>query len=86
MHLRFSGSFNRQFGRLSRDQQERVLATIDFFRHDPHHPDLRNHDLHERYAGFFSVAADHDLRIMFREKDNYAEVTMLQVGDHSIYL
>jgi mRNA-degrading endonuclease YafQ of YafQ-DinJ toxin-antitoxin module len=84
MILIFSENYHRQFKSLNRSKQDLISAALDLFVDDPFDLVLRNHELRDR-PGYRSISADHDLRIIFRQKDDYAEVLLLRVGPHSIY-
>lgn len=84
MRIVYATLFVRQFRRLPRAAQERVRSAIEVFATDPHAPALRNHEL-RGHPGFRSISADENVRIIFRQKNNYAEVIVLDVGGHEVY-
>jgi mRNA-degrading endonuclease RelE of RelBE toxin-antitoxin system len=46
MIIKFAKTFDRGFEKLERNVQKNILETIKFFRENPEHPSLRNHELH----------------------------------------
>jgi mRNA-degrading endonuclease YafQ of YafQ-DinJ toxin-antitoxin module len=60
-----------------------VIRAIELFQENPRDASLHNHDLVGVMAGRRAFAAAHDLRIVFSERGNYQDVTLLHVGGHS---
>ena len=83
MNIKFSATFKRHFSKLSRYEKELALEAIDLFQLDPYDPSLRNHSLHDTLSSRRAISANHDLRIIFYEKNNYKEITIIDVGTHS---
>jgi len=79
VRARFISSFR---GLSSADKVAAILA-IELFQENPHDVSLYNHDLVGAMAGRRAFAAAHDLRIVFTERGNYEDVTLLHVGSHS---
>ncbi|NBC32585.1 MAG: hypothetical protein GVY13_07910 [Alphaproteobacteria bacterium] len=73
----------RRLRKLSREDKQAVELAIEQFREDPFSPGLQNHELSGPLGGRRAISVDHDLRIIFIEKDNYKEVTLLDIGPHS---
>ncbi len=79
--------FDRAFRKLSKSDKDAVLGTIDLFKNHPLDPSLENHALEKPMLGKRSISAWADLRIIFRERWDYIEVLMLDVGNHEdVYL
>ncbi len=87
MHIKYLPEFYDAFRKLSSSKKESVKATIDAFQDDPLDPSLENHALDKPMLGKRSISAGSDLRIIFRERWDYIEVLMLDVGSHEdVYL
>ena len=71
------------FRRLPSADKSAVVHAIELFQENPHDESLHNHGLEGAMAGRRAFAATHDLRIVFSERGNYADVTLLHVGGHS---
>ncbi len=68
MIVKFSSSFDKSFGQLSKQDQEIAMDTIEFFKDLPNHPSLRNHALRGSMSGKRSISVHDDLRIIFIER------------------
>lgn len=76
-------NFTKQYKKLSSTQQTRVDETVLLFTQNPLHPKLRNHSLKGKYHGCNSIDAAPDLRIIFKQEQDYVIVILLKVGSHS---
>lgn len=78
--------FWRDFYRLSPAQKESVRRAWQTFKHDPFHPALGSHEIHELSARakhtIYSAVIEADLRVIFRIDGS--SVTSLDVGTHKI--
>jgi mRNA-degrading endonuclease YafQ of YafQ-DinJ toxin-antitoxin module len=83
MNLRYAPRFVSSFKRLSAADKIAVIHAIELFQESPHDESLHNHDLVGMMAGRRAFAAAPDLRIVFSERGNYEDVTLLHVGGHS---
>ena len=83
MDLRYAPRFVASFRELSLTDKMAVLHAIGLFREDPFDASLNNHALVGGLAGKRAFAADQDLRIVFMERGNYQDVTLLHVGGHA---
>ena len=83
MKLIFKKSFQKQYRRLDKRDQKRVLDALEIFKIDPNDPRLRNHMLVGSMQGKRSFSAGFDLRVLFREVGGYVEVILLDVGSHN---
>jgi addiction module RelE/StbE family toxin len=83
MQIEFHKSFNKAFAKLTPKQKERVKGAIALFRQNPHHDQLKNHPLHGDQKGRRAIAAGGDLRLTFKEKNNYEYVIFVRVGTHN---
>ncbi len=83
MKIDYSKKFLSEFQKLSHTDKILVRDTVDMFRENPHDPLLANHPLKKPMTGRRAISARDDLRIIFREKGDYMEVLMLDVGDHT---
>lgn len=82
MNLKYSTKFLASFRNLVKDQKRAALAAIALFQEYPYHPALHNHALTGRMIGKRAFAADSDLRIVFSDRSDYRDVTLLDIGKH----
>jgi mRNA-degrading endonuclease YafQ of YafQ-DinJ toxin-antitoxin module len=83
MNLRYSTRFVASLRGLPPDHKTAVIHALELCRDDPFDPSLGNHALAGRITGKRAFAAADDLRIVFTERGNYQDVTLLDVGGHS---
>ena len=84
MNVRYSRRFIESLQRLSPADMLAVEHTIEWFMENPVAEGLGNHALTRTMSGSRAIAVDGDLRIVFRERRNYADVTLLNVGHHGV--
>ncbi len=82
MNLRYSKKFVSSLRKLAAADKTAVILAVELFQESPLHPSLRNHALMGRMNGKRAIVVDHDLRIVFTERGNYQDVTLLDVGGH----
>lgn len=79
--------FWRNFHALRSEQKESVRRAWQIFKHDPFHPSLRSHEIHELSAQakhtVYSAVIEADLRVIFRIDGSW--ITSLDVGTHKLY-
>ena len=63
--------------------QKKVDAVVKKFHENPFHPSLKNHPLKGKQNDKRSISVTGDMRIIFREYNNYVIVLMLDVGTHN---
>ena len=83
MKIELSKNFEKQFVKLRRNEQARVLACLKEFRVNPSLPALRNHALKGEYQGYQSISAGGDLRLHYYEKNDQITFVFVSVGSHS---
>jgi addiction module RelE/StbE family toxin len=83
MNLRYSKKFGASFRKLPSADKTAVIHVIELFQQHPFDPSLCNHALTGNMSGKRAIAVDHDLRIVFTERNNYQDVTLLDVGGHA---
>lgn len=82
MKVLFSKRMAKQYAKLSLKDRKRVDDAIALFRQDPFAASLYNHPLKGSQKDRRAISAGFDLRIVFKEQDNYMLVLMLAVGTH----
>ena len=82
MNLKYSQQFTIALRRLPPRDKLAVADTVDWFAEDPMSDGLHNHALHGGMSGKRAISVDDDIRIVFIERGDYAEVTLLDVGSH----
>ena len=83
MNLRYSQKFVSSLRKLAAADKTTVIHAVELFQENPLHPSLRNHALTGKMSGKRAIVVDHDLRIIFTERGNYQDVTLLDVGGHA---
>lgn len=87
MRIRFKKSFTKQYHKLRQGEKQRINAALKVFSKNPFEPVLLNHPLNKRgkikAKNLRAIAAGGDIRLIFRELDNYTEVLFLDVGSHN---
>ena len=82
MNIRYTRRFIVSLRALQPAEKHAVGRTLEWFVENPTDAGLSNHLLQGAMSGKRSIAVDGDLRIVFTERGNYAEVTLLDVGGH----
>lgn len=82
MKLYFHKKFEKQYGRLQKQEQKRVQERIGLFRENPFHPVLENHPLQGKYAEYRSINIGGDLRAVFK-RVGADEYVFAKIGTHS---
>ena len=84
MKIEYYKNFIKQFEKLQRKEQERVLNTLKLFENNPFAEQLRNHKLRGSLSEFRSISAGGDLRLHYYEKEpNHIVVVFTAIGSHS---
>ena len=83
MKIELTKNFEKQFAKLRRNEQLRVLDCIREFERNPDAPSLRRHALKGKYRRFKSLSAGGDLRLHYYEKDDNVTFVFVSVGSHS---
>ena len=79
----FSTRFNKQLEQAPIEIKRAFLEVLHFFRDDPYHPALRNHELKEKFAGYRSIDITEDWRVVFKEDNNGQKVIIFHLlGTH----
>jgi len=84
MKIEYHKNFIKQFEKLQRKEQERVLNTLRLFENEPFAEQLRNHQLMGELSQFRSISVGGDLRLNYYEKEpNHIVVVFAAIGSHS---
>ena len=84
MTIEYHKNFTKQFEKLQRKEQERVLNALKLFENEPFEEQLRNHRLKGELSRFRSISAGSDLRLLYYEKEsNHIIVVFAAIGSHS---
>lgn len=75
--------FKKQYSKLAPKIRHKADKTIAVFLKNPKDPSLRNHALKGGMATERSISVTGDIRIVFREYNNYEKVRMLRIGTHN---
>lgn len=82
MRIEYSKQYFEMFRKLTREQQKLVLHAIDLFKENPFHETLENHALTREHQWEHAISADSDLRLVFKKKWDYVEVSFIRVWKH----
>lgn len=78
--------FKKKLSYYSREERISIQEDLLFFMEKPEDPVFEVHSLREKYAGFFSMCLQSNLRIMFKFKNNeMTEIILYDIGGHEIY-
>lgn len=83
MKIVYSKDYIKAFQKLPPKKQDKVERTISIFQNNPYDSSLKNHPLHGALKGFYAISAGGDLRLLFKEYDNYKKVIFVLVGTHN---
>lgn len=84
MKLVYKPSFIRQYSKLPVALQNEVKEKIELFRENQKHPFLKAHKLKGKLKEYWSFSVNYQYRIVFGYESKDV-ITLLSVGDHSIY-
>lgn len=83
MQVDFHKVFRNGLEKLTPNQLKRVDRILELFEKNPCDPQLGNHALKGKLLGYRSIAAGGDLRLLFKEENNYQKVIFVRVGTHN---
>ena len=83
MKISYTKRFEKHYKKLSQKFKDKTLFAIGKFSKNPRDPVLYNHALQGKLEGFRSISVTGDIRIIFREYDEYVLVVMIDIGTHS---
>jgi addiction module RelE/StbE family toxin len=84
MKIEYHKNFIKQFEKLKRNEQTRVLNVLKIFENEPFSEQLRNHQLKGNLSKFRSISAGGDIRLHYYEKEpNHIVVVFVAIGSHS---
>jgi len=75
--------FLKQYLKLSKEKQKKINNALLIFEQNPFEKILKNHQLNGKFSDLRSISITGDLRIIFKEENNYLVVMLIQVGSHS---
>jgi len=82
MKIRFHKNFDKQYGKLKKEQKERVKKRLALFLENPLHPALGNHPLKGKYNGYRSINITGDLRAIYKFINEY-DCIFVTIDTHS---
>jgi len=84
MKIEYHKNFAKQFSKLQKKEQIRVLETLKLFEKEPFADSLRNHQLKGNLSQFRSISSGGDIRLHYYEKEpNHVVVVFAAIGSHS---
>lgn len=83
MLVRRHKRFQKHYRKLPQKIQSKAKAAVGKLQQNPHDLNLRNHALTGEMYGRRAISVTGNIRIVFREEDNYQHVTLLDVGIHN---
>ena len=82
MKIKYNKKFNNHFVKLPQKIKIKANQATKIFIENPFDPRLKNHALHGRMNEWRSFSVTGDVRIIFKEYDNYVIVLFLDIGSH----
>jgi addiction module RelE/StbE family toxin len=82
MTIQYTPDFKKQYEKLQKKFQEQFDGRLNLFLENPGHPLLRVHPLKGRFAGYWSINVNGDLRALYRRNDDDIIIFAL-IGTHS---
>jgi addiction module RelE/StbE family toxin len=84
MKIEYHKDFTKQFEKLRKGEQKRVLSTLKLFEKEPLAEQLRNHPLKGELSKFRSISSGGDIRLHYYEKEpDHIIVVFVAIGSHS---
>lgn len=83
MKISHHHNFNKAYSKLEAKLQSRVDEVLEIFHTNPKDRKLDNHSLKGDLEGKRAIRVTWDVRIVFEEFDDYAEVLLVDVGSHN---
>ncbi|MDR1340797.1 MAG: type II toxin-antitoxin system mRNA interferase toxin, RelE/StbE family [Prevotellaceae bacterium] len=84
MKIEYHKNFTKQFEKLRKGEQERILSTLKLFEKEPFNEQLRNHQLKGELSKFRSISSGGDIRLHYYEKaPDHITVVFVATGSHS---
>lgn len=83
MEIKFTKKFEKRMKKLSPKLKQKVILTVEKFSKNPHEKSFRNHELKGNLLGCRAISVTGDVRIVFKEYDDYVLVVMVDVGTHA---
>jgi addiction module RelE/StbE family toxin len=83
MEVRESKNFAKALQKLQARQQDAVRTAIKSFVADRQAPALRDHALKGKMKGLRAFSAGGDLRVVYREENDFLIIVLLDTGPHN---
>lgn len=83
MIIDFHKNCKKGLNRLTSNQKVKIRKALELFENNPHDLQLRNHALHGEDQGNRAISAGGDIRLVFREMNDYEVVQFLRDGSHN---
>lgn len=81
--FQFSKDFKKDLKKLTKQEQKKVLITLDRLKVNPYHPSLRTKKFHASGRDIYECSVNMDIRILFRFEGNTI-IVLLDIGHHDI--
>lgn len=82
MHIRYLPKFKKQYKKLPQKFQEQFDERLKLFLVDPTSPQLRVHPLKGKFAGYWSLNVNGDIRALYL-LEGEAMIIFALIGTHS---
>jgi addiction module RelE/StbE family toxin len=82
MVIKTTNSFDKQYAKLTREDQQRFKNRIQLFQTNPFDRLLNNHGLKGKYLGYRSIDVRGDLRALYKVEGNVI-IIFAFIGSHS---
>lgn len=84
LQISFRPSFIKQMNKLEKDLIDEVFYKIEILKKSSSSPELKIHKLHGKLKGMWGFSVNYKIRIIFKYESK-KEISLLVIGDHSIY-
>lgn len=82
MIIKYESQFKKQYGKLPKTYQDQFYEKLELFLADPTAPQLRIHPLRGKYAGYWSMNVNGDIRALYTIRGEEIIIFAL-IGSHS---
>lgn len=83
MIVKYQKKIDKHYEKFEKHIQAKIDRTISLLQINPYDPSIKNHQLHGIMQGRRALSVTSDIRIIFREFDNYYLVILIDVGTHN---
>ncbi len=75
--------FEKKYQKLSNARKQQIDEAILLFVNNPFSAKLNRHALQGKFKGLSSINAGYDLRIIYKQEQNFSIVIFISLGNHN---